>query len=181
MFCAANPRNQVVSFDPSPILCARLRAIRDLNSLGARMRIEQIGIGAKTGAAEMMVDPIGGFVQIQRFYHSMWANPEPIQIRIETIPDAAARLCLIPQFIKIDIEGYEAEAIHGAHEFLAKHKPTIFLELHLNYLEQRNLSPKVPIGMLRNCGYGFYTSSGKLLTTWEICDSPLPIVRFIAR
>ena len=45
--------------------------------------------------------------------------------------------------------------IKGSIEFLARHKPTIFLELHLNYLEERNLSAKLLIGTLIKCGYGF--------------------------
>ena len=39
--------------------------------------------------------------------------------------------------MKIDIEGFEWEALQGGRELLAGARPRLFLELHLNELEQR--------------------------------------------
>ena len=163
------------------MLAERLVAIRELNQFGDRMRIEQIGIGEETKTMEMILDPAGGFIQSQHFEHTMWAAPQSVQVRMETIHDAASRLNVIPQFVKIDIEGYEFEAIKGSIEFLARHKPAIFLELHLNYLEQRNLSPKLLVDMLLECGYGLHTSTGTSLKPAAVYDSPLPIVHVVAQ
>ncbi len=181
LFCAADPRNRVFSFEPSPVLVKRLLEIRELNCFGERMQIEAIGIGDTTKRAEMLLDPVGGFVQVQRFAHTMWAAPEPIAVQIERLPEAAARLGVVPQFIKLDVEGYEYEAIAGALEFLARHKPTIFLELHLNYLDERNLSARVVVEMLGQCGYGFYTCGGSPLKGRQLYDLPLPSVHVVAR
>lgn len=181
LFCAANPKNKVVSFEPSPLSCRRLAAIRDLNQFGGRMRIEQSGIGEKSGVVQMEFDPVGGYVQTQRFDHSMWAAPQPIEVKIESISDAANRLSIVPGFLKIDIEGYEFEAIKGSLEFLRRHKPLLFIEIHLNYLEARQLSAKSLVVMLTDAGYQFYTSSGAELKSSDVYDSPLPIVRVIAR
>ncbi|MEP7014313.1 MAG: FkbM family methyltransferase [Verrucomicrobiota bacterium] len=181
MFCAAQPRNRAVAFEPSTVLAERLAAIRELNQFGERMRIESIGIGKETKIVEMVLDPAGGFIQTQRFDHTMWAAPEPVQIRIESLQDAASRLDIIPHFIKIDIEGYEFEAIQGSVEFLARHKPSLFLELHLNYLEQRDYSAKRLVDMLQQCSYAFYTSTGSRLKPSDLYDSPLPIVHVVAR
>jgi FkbM family methyltransferase len=181
MFCAADRRNSVFSFEPSPVLIKRLQAICELNQLGEQMHIEKAGIGASTTTVEMVLDPVGGFIQAQRFDHTMWASPESVQIRMESIQDAASRLGVIPQFIKLDIESYEFEAITGAIEFLARHKPTIFLELHLNYLQQRNLSPRSIIEMLRRCSYELYTSAGSPLQPKGVYDSPLSNIHVVAR
>lgn len=181
MFCAAQAQNRAFAFEPSSVLVERLIAIRQLNRFAERMRIEPIGIGDTTRTVEMVLDPAGGFVQTQRFDHTMWAAPKPVQVQMESIQDAAVRLNVIPQFIKIDIEGYEFEAIKGSIEFLSRHKPTIFLELHLNYLEQRNLSAKLLIDMLLKCGYSLHTSAGTSLKPGEVYDSPLPIVHVVAQ
>jgi FkbM family methyltransferase len=181
LFCSANPENRVVSFEPSPISTERLSAIRQLNRFDERMRIEQIGIGEATQTVEMLLDPAGGFIQTQRFDHTMWASPQVARIQVESIQDAASRLNVLPQFIKLDIEGYEYEAIKGAAEFLSHHKPTIFLELHLNYLDQRHLSPRVVVETLKQCGYLFYSCSGRQLTARELYDSPLHNIHLVAR
>lgn len=181
LFCAANSQNRAFSFEPSPILCERLSAIRALNQFGERMKIEQIGIGEASGTTEMLLDPGSGYVQTQRFDQTMWSTPEVVQMRIESIPDAASRLNVIPQFIKLDIESYEYEAIKGSLEFLARHKPVLFLELHLNYLDQRNIPASTVVQMVEECGYRFYASSGSQLKASELYDSPLPNVHVIAR
>ncbi|MFN2508782.1 MAG: FkbM family methyltransferase [Chthoniobacterales bacterium] len=181
LFCAAGAGNTVYSFEPSPVLVKRLQAIRDLNQLGDRMQVEQIGIGASTGTMEMLLDPAGGYIQSQRFEHTMWAAPETIQIRLESIPDAAARLGVIPDFIKLDIESYEFEAVTGAADFLSRYKPAIFLELHLSYLQQRNLSAKAVVETLSRCAYEFYTSDGSRLKPAELYDSPLSNIHALAR
>jgi FkbM family methyltransferase len=181
LFCAANPQNRVFSFEPSPLLANRLVEIRDLNQFGERMGIEQCGIGEKSATVEMAFDPIGGHVQTQNFDHSMWSAPQPINVKIESIADAAARLNVIPQFLKIDIEGYEFEAIKGSLEFIGRHRPTIFLEVHLNYLEARQLSAKSLVEMLLDAGYHFHTSGSAMLKPSDVYDSPLSIVRVIAR
>lgn len=181
LFCAANSRNKVISFEPSPLSRERLIAIRDLNQLGNRMCIEQSGIGEKSASVKMEFDPVGGYVQTQRFDHSMWAAPQSIDVKIESISDAANRLDVIPEFLKIDIEGYEYEAIKGSLEFIAVHKPLLFLEIHLNYLEARQLSAKALVTMLMEAGYRLYASSGAALKPSDVYDSPLPIVRIIAR
>jgi FkbM family methyltransferase len=168
LFCAARPENIVYSFEPSPISQKRLEAMRDLNEFGPRMRIEPFAIG-------------GGYVQVQRFEHSMWDAPERLEVQVESIPDASERLGVVPDFIKLDIESYEYEAIEGAGNFLAEHRPELFIELHLNYLEERKLVPRTLVATLSACGYQFFTYGGMPLKPSELYDSPLQGIRFVAR
>jgi FkbM family methyltransferase len=181
LFCAAHPGNKVFSFEPSPISQKRLEVMRDLNAFGDRMSIQPVAIGREKATMEMLIDPGGGYVQVQHFEHSMWDAPQKIQVPIESIPDAAARLGVIPNFIKLDIESFEYEAIAGARSFLAQHKPELFIELHLNYLEERKLAPRTLVTMLVDCGYQFFTYGGMSLKPRELYDSPLQGIRFVAR
>ena len=181
LFCAARPGNTVFSFEPSPISQKRLEAIRDLNEFGSRMRIEPVAIGRAQAKLEMLVDPGGGYVQVQHFAHSMWDAPQKIEVNVESIPEASARLGVIPDYIKLDIESYEYEAIEGARGFLAEHRPELFIELHLNYLEERQLAPRTFVNTLAECGYHFFTCGGAPLKPRALYDSPLQGIRFIAR
>jgi FkbM family methyltransferase len=181
LWCAAKPGNRVFSFEPSPVLAQRVAEIRDLNQFGDRMNVNQVGIGESNGTAGMLMDPVGGFVQSRHFDHTMWSTPESIEIAIESIEAASARLQVVPNFIKIDIEGYEYEAIKGSAAFLSRHRPAIFLELHLNYLEERNLSPKNVVELLEQSGYSFFTYGGAQLKGAEIYGTPLGISHVVAR
>jgi hypothetical protein len=129
----------------------------------------------------MLLDPAGGFIQERRFAHSMLAEPQPIQVTVENLADAAARLDAIPDCIMIDIEGYEDEAIFGAVDFLDQHRPLLLLELHLNYLEEKKVSAQSVVDALSGCGYTFATYGGTPLQPEQIYGSPLQGIRFMAR
>ena len=129
----------------------------------------------------MLIDSVGGFVQSQHFNHTMWSAPRSIDVTIESIESASARLEVVPDFIKMDIEGFEYEAIKGSVSFLTAHRPTLFLELHLDYLDQRKLSAKGVVDLLRQCGYSFFTYQGAELTAEDVYNSPLSIQHVVAK
>lgn len=45
--------------------------------------------------------------------------------------------------IKIDVEGAEARVLRGAHQILQKNKPTLFIEMHDEYLEDPRIREEV--------------------------------------
>lgn len=181
LWCAAKPDNRVFSFEPSPALSRRLAEIRDLNQFGERMQLHQVGIGEAKGATTMLVDPVGGFVQTARFDNTMWGVPESIDIQIETIESASAACGAVPNFIKLDIEGYEYEAIKGSAFFLTRHRPVIFLELHLNYLEERKIGARPIVELLETAGYSFFTYTGAELKAADVFGTPLGVFHVVAR
>ena len=181
LFCSAHPANRSYAFEPSPLLLTRLEESRDLNRLGGRLFIQPVGIGKQAGTLSVLVDPVGGFVQSQHFAHSMWGQPQTREIPVETLAEAAARLGVHPTHVKIDIEGYEYEAVEGSQEYLREHRPILFFELHLNYLEERGLRPAELVRMLVDIGYRFETYGGRSLSAEALADCPLASVRFVAR
>ena len=181
LWCGAKSDNRVFCFEPSPILLRHLFEIRDLNGFGERMNISQAAVGEAQGMTSMLIDPVGGFVQSRHFDHTMWSEPKSIDVAVETIESASARLGVVPDFIKLDIEGYEYEAIKGSTSFLAAHRPTLFLELHLNYLEQRKISAKSVVELLRQCGYSFFTYREAELAAADLYGSPLSTQHCVAK
>lgn len=181
LWCAAQPTNRAFNFEPSPALVRRITEIRDLNQFEDRMRINQEAIGEAKNTASMLIDPVGGFVQSQHFDHTMWSTPESIEISVDSIQGASERLGVTPNVIKLDIEGYEYEAIKGSVAFLTECRPVLFLELHLNYLEQRKLSPKAVVELLQRCGYAFFTYSGIEIKAEDVYGTPLAICHLVAK
>jgi hypothetical protein len=89
------------------------------------------------------------------FFASRAESPRPDTRRIpqDTIPSLAARLNLIPTHLKIDIEGYEVEALQGAGDFLHAVRPVLFLELHCALIRDRGLNPATVLAHLAGRGY----------------------------
>lgn len=61
--------------------------------------------------------------------------------------DDAAKQFFVPDFVKMDIEGVEADALAGATELLSTRKPSLMIEVHGEAVEERC------VGILREHGY----------------------------
>lgn len=61
---------------------------------------------------------------------------------------------IIPNIIKIDVEGAELNVLNGCKETLSKHKPKIILEIHNDYLRKNfNTEPAEVINFIEKFNY----------------------------
>lgn len=60
---------------------------------------------------------------------------------------------LVPQLIKIDVDGYEGKVLRGARDLLTRVRPTIFLELHKDEVQRDGILRDQVVGMLFDAGY----------------------------
>jgi FkbM family methyltransferase len=118
---------RVIAFEPNPPAMALLRANVALNGLSARVDLTHLGWGlsdaegagfsavtkrANLGATRLVADGRGGLSV--RTGDAMLAG-QPVD------------------FIKLDIEGMEMQALRGLQATIANHRPPVFLELdHIN-------------------------------------------------
>ncbi|HSF44137.1 MAG TPA: FkbM family methyltransferase [Thermoanaerobaculia bacterium] len=181
LFCAANPENRAFCFEPSPALAEAARTLASLNGFSNRFHVIERAVGEQRGSSTMLVDPIGGFVQIERFANTMWGEPREIQLEIESVDDFCRDQSTPPTLLKIDVEGYEHEVLLGAAQTLARVRPWVFLELHLHYLEARGIAVSDTLGLLENQKYRFTLLDGTPVSGRELCDCPLSRVHLIAR
>jgi FkbM family methyltransferase len=81
-----------------------------------------------------------------------------ISVKGLTIDSFLATNGVIPNFIKIDIEGAEWNALQGMHKTLEKHSPTLLVEIHIEILKQEfNIDYKEIIKLLIGYGYKLYS------------------------
>jgi len=73
--------------------------------------------GTRNGAG-MQIDPAVDFKGKPSF-----------DVELDTIDSLLARWDFEPDFIKIDVDGYDARALRGAREYLARRRPVLMLEL----------------------------------------------------
>lgn len=124
-FCDfVGPDGKVFSFEPDPKNFAFLQFNVNINSL-KNIKCDNLGIGDKKGDLKFYRDTetggrMGSFNQ--EFVKDKFSGHTEL-VQVETY-DNIVGLYGIPNFVKIDIEGYEAKLVSAISTF---HKRTIFL------------------------------------------------------
>jgi FkbM family methyltransferase len=119
----------VFAFEPAPVAFDGLARHIRLNHLEDVVRPAQMAIGDGPGAARLLVASTAG--------ESRLAIPtDPIHASVDvlatTIDDFCARERIDPDFIKIDVEGFELAALRGARETIRRRRGALalFVEMH---------------------------------------------------
>jgi FkbM family methyltransferase len=113
-----------------------------------------MGLSNESGEVEFShtasTDPTAGIGMRHDHQHA-------VRVRVTTGDDLVSKNPhLIPNYVKIDVEGYELEVLEGMSSFLAD--PTIkgiFVEVHFRQLAERD-KPKAPaqiVALLRERGF----------------------------
>jgi FkbM family methyltransferase len=181
LYAAADPSNRVLAFEPSNDLRSRASHLTAINHLAHQIEISASAVADKSGIVEFFADSSSGFVQAQAYPGNEPSGFHPVTLRATTLDEACAERALVPSLVKVDVEGYELEVLQGAKTVLERHRPTIFLELHLNYLEQRRRSPSEVLNLLEMYGYHFFGEDGRRSTASSIGRSWKSVLRLVAR
>lgn len=100
-----------VAFEPDPGTAERLHRNVQLNGLAGQVCIHVAAVGEKTGLARFSMDR-------DTENHVVTTDRETSrEVPIESLDTAMGER--IPTFIKIDVEGYEAQVLRGARKVLA--------------------------------------------------------------
>jgi len=125
----------VVAIEPSPPLASLIRYHRTVN-LAFSIVVEEFAATDSRGIADFFIYN-RGLSSINALSESSVAREAPSTSSIERIcvntrslDDYCKFNKLIPNLIKIDVEGAELLAIRGASTILAEHKPALILAVH---------------------------------------------------
>lgn len=131
----ASRAKAVVCFEPNTHNHKRLTENLALNGI-KNVQVRKNGVGSRRETLRMVGNPlmpggssVDGKVVEEILRTGVETRVEEISIvpLDEAIPEAALPP---PDFIKVDIEGWEVEALRGARKTLATSKPALFLEMH---------------------------------------------------
>lgn len=175
LFCAKAEENIAVAYEPSPPLTTIARDLIRLNGVANRLTLIESAVGMKVGEQMGNIGPTG-FVHLgERINHS-----EEVPIPVVTLDSECRRLGFFPDLVKIDVEGYEYEVLSGAQELLRVARPTLFLELHLDMLQQRGISIHQVVSLVTDHQYVFTDLIGRRMSARSVPRSIKGIIRLIA-
>jgi FkbM family methyltransferase len=125
---------RVHAFEPMPANRARLQENLALNT-AFDIQVHPIAVGGEEGVLHLLMDPRmpGGATASAEIQAGVGQAPDVMHADVPvTTLDAlhAAGTIQPPDFVKIDVEGFEANVLAGGAALLAARQPTIYLELH---------------------------------------------------
>jgi FkbM family methyltransferase len=134
----AQVARSVYAFEPSPSTHAILARNMAANGLG-NVETVNLGLGDRACALTLTfaaTNRSGGFVSSRVRPEAGYRTEE---IRIETLDGFFAQGRPAPDFLKIDVEGFEPNVIRGGARLLAEARPVVVLEMNhfcLNVLQR---------------------------------------------
>lgn len=154
----ARQARQVISYEPNTRNHARLLENLRLNRI-ENVTVRKMGIGSKPEVLTMVVSPLmpgGASVEAASANGIRNANMSVVeeQIVVSTLDHDIREMSLPkPDFVKIDIEGWELAALIGARDTLLTHKPRLFLEMHGETMTLKRQKVAAIVDFLDEIGY----------------------------
>jgi FkbM family methyltransferase len=131
----ASRAEAVICFEPNTKSHKRLMENLMLNGI-KNVEVRKVGVGSRHETRKMVGNPLmlgGASVEGKTVEEMLRARVGTVveDISIVTLDEEIPQASLpVPDFIKIDIEGWEIEALRGARHTLELHRPALFLEMH---------------------------------------------------
>jgi FkbM family methyltransferase len=155
------PNGHVLSFEPNPDCAKLVSEILKLNQF-LNARVYQIAIGdksekgilvvhaAQAGTASLNSEIVRGFIE--------QGNNESIEVDVFPLDTYVSVNALpVPDFIKIDTEGYEYQCVMGMRNILEARHPQLFIEMHAISDEHSERNSKNIVSLLEEYNYKIYS------------------------
>jgi len=160
-FCRYKENRKAFVYEPSAINTNKMSEMIDYDDYSYDISYSNSFIGSKIGKVNcveeknyntfMIKFEENNNAQIQLGY------PEKDSLYdITTIDEFYNNSEVLPDVIKIDVEGYDYNALIGAKNTLINHKPMLFLEIHKLHLRLYNNNVRDIYDFLNEVGYTLY-------------------------
>jgi len=148
----SGPKGCVVAYEPHAFTRKYLERHLVWNAGIDRAIIRSICCGAAPGTADFFYAPdqaegMNGLVPVEGFSRT--------SVPVTTLDKEVEELGLVPDIIKIDVEGAEWDVLRGAERTLSACGPTLVLSVHPEALSKLGISPIDIEAWLKERGYGW--------------------------
>lgn len=153
---AVGESGKVIAFEPNPDAYECLRYNMLKNRLDSTVEIHMIGLSDSHGFTTLHDEKNVG---------ASWMHRDPVEGGKEVIFDTldAMRLSSL-HFFKLDIEGWELRALHGAKKTIEKFRPVLLMEVNAGALERAGTSRDELLGLVESLGYVWRIHGGGVRT-----------------
>jgi len=161
---------RAIAVEPTPVNHRRLAAAVARNAFAARIRLCELGLGAKSGVLTLVKEgppgvsgnaiPLladGGHAESGTDYR------EVTEVPVRTLDDLVDELALTRlDTVKIDVEGFEVDVLRGSARTLQTLRPLIYGEFNNELMPKRGVSFDDVWNLLRPLGYRAFSFLGPL-------------------
>jgi FkbM family methyltransferase len=161
-------KSQILCVEPSPSAIKILNINVQLNAPLAVVTVAEAAAGAQDGSVQMLTTGAGGDDYLVVPFAS---RRDTVAIRQVTLNNVCAEHRFRPSHVKIDVEGFEEDALKGSLSILRECRPIIFLELHGDLIRRRGAEATSVLALLRGAGYRRWEQFGKSVSEDQLALS----------
>lgn len=156
-FSRASRGAAVHTFEPNPTNQQKILRIMEINAV-RNQTLHPVAVGSQRGVATMTVDPtlpargsldasVGGKLASK-------AKVQTIDVPVEVVDDYARQHQLpAPQFVKIDVEGFELHVLEGMTQIVEEYHPDFLIEVHGSFVADGDALARGVVTFLTSRGY----------------------------
>lgn len=128
----SDPNGKVVAFEPNPAARAALEKHVVMNRLSERVTVVPAAVGADNGDAVLYAADVAGMSRLGEANKAIADRVSEITVSVVTLDEYCRTEELRPDWLFIDIEGFEIAALSGARELIKSRgrKMNIVVEMH---------------------------------------------------
>jgi FkbM family methyltransferase len=148
------PSGQVVAFEPNPGAQAILQKHVEMNALSERVRIVPAAVGESPGEAILYAAGADGMSRLGAANEALRGSVSEINVPVVTLDDYCRAENLQPDWLFIDIEGFEIAALSGARELIQSRRGAlgIIVEMHPSVWDSADTTRQRAEALLKDLG-----------------------------
>jgi FkbM family methyltransferase len=153
---AVNGGGRVIACEPSPNFNKELTANVELNQF-TNVTIHQVAVSAKRGPVTLYIpsdSQHAAGASLDPHMHDQLQNSLAVDVAGTTIDDLVAMDAIDRvDLIKVDVEGFDAAVLAGAHDVLRRDQPYLLFEYTRDWWAKAGYSLEQVLAELRSFGY----------------------------
>jgi len=156
---AVGDLGRVYAFEPALATAEVLADHLRLNGLDARVEVVPVAVSDASGEVEFWEQGTSPFASLSRsaagrsVLLSGRAETDPRVVQTTSVDDFCSARGVLPDVVKVDVEGAEAKVLRGARLLLRRRACVILIEAHLSVLQEFGDSHEALLAGLDSSGW----------------------------